>query len=392
MSNFVSRKVWVPQGFFTVYPNLYVIFVGNPGNGKSTAMKIAKDLVREFDPDNCPIVPSSVTREALTKDMGDSGHKYLKTYHHAGEEVPYTPANIYANEVVTLLGTNPIGMIEFFTDIWDEDQFEVNTKNAGKDVIPKPAVNICGCMTPEITGNLLKENIISGGFARRCIFVYAKRRGDAVPLPTITLEQLEARKACVEHAKKLVNLSGEFEWDSEAKERYILWYNENHDFVANNTDVWLNGYYTSKGMLVLKVAALLSLSESVELKLYKRHIERSLELLAVTEKDMHRVFDGTGRNPEASIASKIRTMVESSADNSVMEKKVFSVLYDHGTYEEIGKAINHLVMSGEMDKTISNSVTYLRKHREDSVLVDLENVNPHQGNHQPVDLEQELEH
>lgn len=380
----------MPQGFFTVYPNLYVIFVGNPGNGKSTAMKIAKDLVREFDPDFCPIVPSSVTREALTKDMGDSSHKYLKSFSYAGEEIPYTPANIYANEIVTLLGTNPIGMIEFFTDIWDEDQFEVNTKNAGKDVIPKPAVNICGCMTPEITGNLLKENIISGGFARRCIFVYAKRRGNPVPLPTITPEQLEARAACIAWAEKLTQLSGEFKWSDDAKERYIEWYNENHLFVANNTDVWLNGYYTSKGMLVLKVAALLALSESLDLILQIQHIERSLELLKVTEKDMHRVFDGTGRNPEAGIASKVSAMLEAAPRGTVKEKEVFSVLYDHGTYEEIGKAITHLNLSGKLDKVVMEGVTYLQRHQEDRVLVDLSDV-AGSSSSQHTDLTQELE-
>lgn len=364
LASFVSRKVWVEQGFFTVYPNLYVIFVGNPGNGKSTAMKISRDLVRTFDPDNCPIVPSSITRESLTKDLGDSGQKYVKTYHFEGEEVPYTPANIFANEIVTLLGSNPIGMIEFFTDIWDEDKFEVNTKNAGKDSIPKPAVNICGCMTPEITNNLLKENIISGGFARRCIFVYANRRGEPVPIPTITEEQLKARDACLRWGKELTTVVGEFEWAPDAKQLFIDWYKENHAFVASNTDVWLNGYYTSKNALVLKVAILLSLSESVVLTLQKRHVQESLDLLAETELDMGRVFAGTGRNAEANLAMRIMTMIDSAPDKKVKEKKVLSILFDNGTYDEITRAINHLINIEKIDKLAIGGAMYLRKHLE----------------------------
>lgn len=365
LSNFVSRRVWVEQGFFTVYPNLYVIFVGNPGNGKSTAMKIARDLVRTFDPDDCPIVPSSITRESLTKDMGDSGGKYLKSYEWGGEQLAYTPANIFANEIVTLLGKDPIGMIELFTDIWDEDKFEVNTKNAGKDSIPKPAVNICGCMTPEITGNLLKENIISGGFARRCIFVYGRRRGSPVPIPTITQEQVIARDKCLQWGKKLTKIVGEFEWEPTARELFIEWYKKNYDFVQNNSDVWLNGYYTSKNTLVLKVAALLALSESLTLTLKDVHIQQALDLLGETEQDMGKVFAGTGRNAEANLAQRITTMVNSSPDGIVREKKIMSVLYDHGTYDEIQRAIQHLINIEEITHVLKGGVRYLRKYATD---------------------------
>lgn len=389
LSNLISRKVWVEQGFFTVYPNLYVIFVGNPGNGKSTAMKIARDLIRVTDPDYTPIVPSSITRESLTKDLGDSGNKYLKSYELHGKQVPYTPANIFANEIVTLLGSNPIGMIEFFTDIWDEDVFEVNTKNAGKDSIPKPAVNICGCMTPEITNNLLKENIISGGFARRCIFVHASRRGEPVPIPVITPEQLEARNACLSWGKKLTEVVGEFSWDPEAKQLFVDWYKQNHEFVHTNTDVWLNGYYTSKNALVLKVAILLALSESLELTLKPNHIQDSLDLLAETELDMHRVFAGTGRNSEANLAMRVLAMLDSAPDGTVREKKVFSVLFDNGTYDEITRAINHLINVDKVVRvTIGNGVSCLRKHSGDQ-----EPVRKPEGSSglRPTGLGQELE-
>ena len=361
LSSYLSRRVWVEQGFFTVYPNLYVIFVGNPGNGKSTAMKIGKELVRDFDPEFCPIVPSSITREGLTKEMGDSGNKYLKTYNLGGKEIQYTPANIFANEIVTLLGSNPIGMIEFFTDIWDEDKFEVNTKNAGNDFIPKPAVNICGCMTPEITSSLLKENIISGGFARRCIFVYGSRRGSPVPIPVISPDQVKARQACLTWGRKLTTLVGQYTWNPEAKDIFIEWYKKNHEFAQNNPDVWLNGYYTSKNSLVVKVAMTLSASESLDMILEPQHIQVALDLLEETEKDMGRVFAGTGRNAESSIAIKVLAMVDGVSTNRVNKKRVMSTLFDHGTYDEINRAIHHLKNTDKVEEVTEGGVTYLQK-------------------------------
>lgn len=338
---FVSRKVWAPQGFLTVIPNLYVLFVGNPGNGKSTAMKIGQDLVRGLEK-YCPIVPSSITKEALTQEMGAKDSTYKRTYSWQNQTHEYVPALIFANELVTLLGTDPLGMIKFLTDIWDEPtEFKVKTKNKGSDHIPQPFVNLLGCMTPETTSNLLKESIISGGFARRCIFVYAQRRGNPVPRPITTVEQLEARDRCIKHASLLCHVAGTFTWDKEAEVVFDQWYYKNHEFVQRNADLWMNGYYTSKSNLVIKVAMLLALSESVDLVLLPQHITRALEMLARNEVDMHRVFDGTGRNPEATVASHIMTMLEQHS-GVVPLKQVYVKMYTHGSNDEIARAIEHL--------------------------------------------------
>lgn len=338
---FVSRKVWVPQGFLTVIPNMYILFVGNPGNGKSTAMKIGQDLVRGLEK-YCPIVPSSITKEALTQEMGAKDSTYKKSYSHLNQTHEYVPALIFANELVTLLGTDPLGMIKFLTDIWDEPtEFKVKTKNKGSDHIPQPFVNLLGCMTPETTSNLLKESIISGGFARRCIFVYAQRRGNPVPRPVTTVEQIEARDRCIKHGALLCHTTGSFTWSKEAEVVFDKWYCENHEFVQRNADLWMNGYYTSKSNLVLKVAMLLALSETTDLILQPSHIKHALDMLARNEVDMHRVFDGTGRNPEATVASHIMTMLEQQS-GVVPLKQVFVKMYTHGSNDEITRAVDHL--------------------------------------------------
>ena len=38
-------------------------------------------------------------------------------------------------------GGNPIGMIDFFTDVWDQEVFRVETKNKGTDIILNPYVS-----------------------------------------------------------------------------------------------------------------------------------------------------------------------------------------------------------------------------------------------------------
>lgn len=347
LASFVSRRVWAPQGFFTVYPNLYMIFVGNPGNGKSTAMRIGQGLVRKMDK-YCPIVPDAITKESLIKEMGMNDSKYFKQFKHVEATYDYSTALFFSDELVTLLGADPLGMIKFLTRIYDEDEkYENSTKNQGSDFIPRPFVNLLTCMTPETTSTLLKESIISGGFARRCVFIYAQRRGNPVPRPTITVEQLSALDRCMKHAALLVHLIGQFTWTPAAEQLFDEWYKRNHDFVQNNADLWLNGYYTSKSVMVIKVAMLLSLAASTNLILDAPHIHQSLVMLEANEKDMHRVFDGTGRNPEASLATHIVSMLETQTD--VVDLKQLRVkMYPHGNADEIQRAIDHLKQADKL--------------------------------------------
>lgn len=346
---FVSRRVWVPQGFLTVYPNLYIVFVGKPGNGKSTAMGIGRKLVRSLDK-FCPIVPPSITREALTQDMGDKESKYYKQFSYQGKSVDYVPALIFANEMVTFLGqANPMGMIEFLTDIWDEDMFEVKTKNKGCDVIPHPFVNLLGCMTPETTGNLLKEQIISGGFERRAVFVHATRSTLSFPRPIITPEQVLARDWLVKWASQLCMLVGQMNWTKGAEEVFDHWYVKNKDYYTHHVNGWMEGYYTSKDVLVIKLAMLYSLSESVNMTLEPRHINQALNILSEAELGMKKVFAGTGSNEQASLAERIYTAV-SSAKTVINLKAVLIDFFDHGSYDDICKAVDHLVMADRIRK------------------------------------------
>ena len=48
LASCTSRHVWCRMGYFTIYPNLYVVLLGPAGNGKTTAMRCGKDLISEL--------------------------------------------------------------------------------------------------------------------------------------------------------------------------------------------------------------------------------------------------------------------------------------------------------------------------------------------------------
>ena len=47
ISALLGKKCYIPQGHFTVFPNLYIVLVGQAAMRKSTALNIAKNFVRK---------------------------------------------------------------------------------------------------------------------------------------------------------------------------------------------------------------------------------------------------------------------------------------------------------------------------------------------------------
>jgi hypothetical protein len=350
LSATIGRRVFVTQGHWQRHCNLYVILVGDPANGKSTAMNISKKLIMSLP--SIPVMASSITKERLTQLLSNEDTTKAScriVTSRFGRPYEFSQATLYANELVTLLGTNSMAMIDFFTDVWDEDEFVVETKNKGTDRIPNPFVTLLGCMTPQVTSSLLKQNIISGGFSRRCIFVFNNKRGRPVPRPIVTDAQKAARTVCLSRLNELLKVRGEFQWAQGATEMFDEWYNYNSRLIGKSVDIVMQGYYRSKDELVLKLAMLLQLSDNDELLLTPEKIQEALGILSDTESGLSRVFAGTGDNHQAKMAEKILIHLEST-DEPMLEKQIYRELFSDGSRLEIEQVLHHLVQTDRIVK------------------------------------------
>lgn len=340
LSTFVGRKVWVDMGVFVTYPNMYVLLVGNAGIKKSTAMNIARRMAREL---NMPIAPPSITKEAMTQLMAESDSPCQITVKHGEDVIRYTQLSVFASEFITLInaGGNASGMIELFTDIWDQPVFEVKTKNKGTDTIEGPYVTMLGCLTTETMSNLANTKIISSGFSRRCVFVYSEDYGTPVPRPIITDVQKAAWDRCIERAKQIRTLKGQFTWGPGAEEWWDEWYVECHNTKAKEEKKVVKDFLQTKPEYVLKIAMLVALSEGDDLILTVDSLQIAAAFLDEVAPSMGIIFDGAGRNELAGIASAIERMIMTS-ESGVPVKKIRKVFYDKANEQELTEILNHL--------------------------------------------------
>ena len=339
LSSVVSRRVWVDQGYYTIYPNLYTVLVGAPGGRKTTSMNMCKDMLRELG--TIPFAATCMTKEALCRYMSTQCTKSF-TIPNSDKLKQYTPITLCLTELSHFLGANSAHMIDFLTTIYDQEVYDAKTKNKGDDIIPGPYLTVLACTTPSNITRYLREDVISGGFSRRTLFAFELDEGDPIAFPAVTPEARQAWAACVDWAKKLDTVAGEFKWDSPATIWFKHWYDELFTSLRTHEDIMTRGYYKSKHIQLLKVAILVALSESMDLVLRKEHLQVALEILDKLEKNLPKVFEGMGRNELAPVAARMVEML-TMAGQPVPEDRLHRDFFRDADTRELYGVIGHLV-------------------------------------------------
>ncbi|MEM5734298.1 hypothetical protein AAEI00_21825, partial [Shewanella algae] len=71
----LRRKVWIPQGYFNWYCNMYIVMVAPPGIvAKSTTTNIAMQLLRRVP--GIKFGPDIVTWQALVTAFADANESF----------------------------------------------------------------------------------------------------------------------------------------------------------------------------------------------------------------------------------------------------------------------------------------------------------------------------
>lgn len=376
LASVVSRRVWLDLGYFRVYPNLYVILVGPPGTKKTTAMVVTRKLVQSID--DVPFAPEALTKEALQLELATQQRSINDLPEEFADMRNYAPLTIIVTELSNFLGRDSMNMIDFLTTIYDYDGiFQSKTKNKGNVSIENPCLSLLACTTPDWITFYLKGDIISGGFSRRCIFVYETEEGPPVPIPEVTAAQRLAFDAAVNYGRSLKSVSGPFRWDEDCKEFYKDWY-VNMRSSSSIIDDTVVGYHRSKHIQALKVAMLLSLSESSRLVLELSHFKGALDLLELVEGNMVRVFEGIGRNELNAIGGKVIDLIRRSAphrfkvrvsgseelqekiyDNCIQEKALRGAMWKYANGQEMDQIIDQLIKTEKITRLTAGEKVFL---------------------------------
>ena len=187
----IGRKKYLPFGAKNIYPNMYVMIVGDPASRKSTAIKLVKDLCEDagygefaFESGSKESYFNSLARRssdlATSIDVYDTSNEKWEPPH--GE----THSFICSDEFQDFIGTNNISFISALGDLWDRERdYTYETIKHGILKFGKPCISVLGGTTPSTFSNIFPAHAIEQGFLSRLLMIPCKgtARSYAFPPP-----------------------------------------------------------------------------------------------------------------------------------------------------------------------------------------------------------------
>lgn len=339
----LGKKCYIPQGHFTVFPNTYIVLVGHPGTRKSTAMNIAKRLVRLVE--TVPVAAESGSREGLLDDM--SKNKVDMGLNRGA--VPYWQSAAFVTEMQEFLGGKHINqaMVGFLTAIWDESYYKERTRKGGEVIIHNPYFTLLGCCTPNWMNEKLKQDVITDGFSRRAIFALEDKLNKLNAWPESTPRQLEILALLQNEAIRIHQMVGQFRLTPEARAVYDAAYLGNMEDAKKFSDK-VQSYFTSKHVLVLKISMAISAALNSSLMITKEQIDMALKFLSQSERALDTVFAGVGRNELKSYADKVLHRIQLAGDLGISKGTLMGICYDDLQMTELSEIVEVLTRSGQV--------------------------------------------
>lgn len=281
----LRRRVFFDMGYFSLYPNLYVVLVGPPGRcKKSTAMRMGRQLLGEVP--GLHFTVDSTTRESLVRDM---------TQAYADGQSAMTA---YSSEFASFLTSSGMDMVVFLTDIFDSpNEWTHKTKGGGINKIKFPFLNLIAGTTPDWISTSMPLTTVGIGLTSRVVFVYQDTPRVRPPIPKLSEAQKELATLLVEDLQQIASLSGEYTFVPEAWTMYEEWYKARVQDPNPTDDPRLDGYFERKPMHLLKLCMIVAATRRDELLIHEGDLETAMSMLEHVESGMPKVFAGVGRNP-----------------------------------------------------------------------------------------------
>lgn len=184
MSAAMGRSAFLEKGHFTVYPNLYVMLMGDPGARKSTSILIAKDILENSGYEYFSANHS--TQERFLSDLEVVGTNDI--------EESCARQFICAHEFNNFMGEGNVRFISALTELFDGGvSFESRHKAGKNSVIHNPYVVLLGGNTHQNFGTCFPPAIINNGFLSRMLLVWGQKQKKVSNPPAL----------CPEHKSRL---------------------------------------------------------------------------------------------------------------------------------------------------------------------------------------------
>jgi len=362
----LQRRVWVDSGK-PIYPNHYMLFVAPPGVGKSLVTDEVVKVLRTYKlrsietaPEDdasslgvtsnaepklrIPIAADSTSYEAFVRETC-SNPRTIKT-----------PKGIYTHmsmtfvldEATSIFHKEAEKMVSFLLSGWNcKETHRHSGIVRGNDTCKNLCINLLGGTQPDKFSKINAVDLISSGFTRRTIIIYAPHnRFERALIPPQSPVQLAAYADIIKHINEVTRLYGPVRLSAEAMEWYVSWWETPGRYRVNDSPK-LADYYTSQNMHLLKVATALHFGETVDSMVIELDtLLEAKKMLEGWELTAHHAYSG-GKDEFASVKREVIKRL-SLAGNEASLVRLYSPYVDDMSINEFKDLMTDLIAAGRV--------------------------------------------
>lgn len=385
----LQRRVWLGSYERPLFPNMYIILVGEPGLGKGLVLRPIGDILKSFPQqatnlDESQLENEEAANEDLVKKRGyllfpcaadtttfeslirENANSIRTTKCEKNQMAPrgvYSHSSMFflLEEMGTLFRKQSENLINYLLVAYDCGDPRYKTKHNGEDTVKKCCLSILGGTTPSFMHDSLSDKIIGEGFSSRTIFVYAsKDRMAKFDISKLTQDQIESKEVIRKHLLRLSKLFGEVQYAPDAYEYLKNYFELIWPQVRPVGNYTMTPYYARKKVHVLKLALAVHFAESESMTLELKDVQKAMAILEQLEKLMPYALSLKRRNPLDKVSVMILEYIGLHGSSGLTFQQIWERFNAEGAEEEIKECLRFLMATNklEFDRT---SYKYTKK-------------------------------
>lgn len=375
----LGRQLWLPFGSTRIFPNQYIMFVGDPGTRKSTAIKKATKLIsaagyETFGPQKTSmekflidLAAGSLEDDAAYSDApkksGNALNMLAALKLGTGEDGEPKEMFIAADEFNNFLGAGNLTFQSLLGELWDWDDpdrpYKQRLKNSKSISIYQPTISILAGNTPSSFAECFPLASIGQGFMSRLILVHAEASGIKITIPPLPDEKLTLE--IVTHLQRIrTTCVGPVELEAEALSALDLVYKGWIDLEDTRFKHYSSRRFTHLLKLCMVCAAMrLSTRIAVTDVLYANTI------LAYAETTMPKAIGELGKSKNAEAANKIMQVLYAAREAKTSQDLWKVVQNDLNSASDLGGLLMNLQTADKIQVITlqNNKQGYLPKQK-----------------------------
>ena len=357
---YLGRQFWFPFGDFRIFPNQYVMLLGDPGTRKSTAIKMAKRVLSQAGYDKFSAERTSKEKflldlEGIEGEAGLIKDKNLAMQNLFGDAYEIgEPREVYicADEFNEFVGSGNMEFLSLLGSLWDWDDvsapFRQRLKTSRSVNIFQPTISIMAGNTHAGFAEAFPPQSVGQGFLSRLILVYGEGSGKKIAFPEKPSDKLKDELATMLGVIR-AKVVGEATMSRQAKDIIETIYRT----FTGLEDARFKHYSTRRHTHLIKLC-LLCTAANLRTEIKVEDVLLANTLLAFTEHRMPQAMGEFGKARNADVAGRIISVLAEAKAPLELQDLWKQCQNDLDKAEDLNKLLAGLIQGGKVQWVTKN--------------------------------------